>query len=183
MGSEILSWLRRRRERAQWIETEATALIRDLGIGAYAEARRNEREANTIKAARDWNHVAVAIARRTCEAVGVDASGRMASDAIFASLLQASAAPRAPLLDEGQIDELRRIVSDEPPAQFRLQFLGAAPDNGPTVVGEVGVQATDVATAVRQAIHIPWPPLAIGFRLIDQEGREVFGRQQGDRRS
>lgn len=174
----MLSWLHRRRERAKWIEAEAAALIRDLGVMAYAEARRNEREANTIKAARDWNRIALAIARNTSGRVGFDSASRMAADANFAYSYSEKSAPptRAPFPELEQLHELKRVVPDEPPAQFRLQFLATIPQIGPTILGEVGVRATDFATAVRQAIHVPWPPGATGFRVIDQEGREVFGR-------
>jgi len=39
----MLSWLRRRRERADRIDAEAGALMRDLGVDAYVEARQRER--------------------------------------------------------------------------------------------------------------------------------------------
>ena len=44
----MLGWLRRRRERTAWVEAEAEALSRELGVEAYSEARRREREANSI---------------------------------------------------------------------------------------------------------------------------------------
>ena len=40
--TEMLSWLRRRRETAERIDVEADALIGELGVEAYAEARRRE---------------------------------------------------------------------------------------------------------------------------------------------
>ncbi len=33
--------------------------------------------------------------------------------------------------------------------------------------------------AVREAAGLDWPPRALGFRLIDREGREIFGRDRG----
>jgi hypothetical protein len=42
--SEMLSWLRRRREIAERIDSEADVLIGELGVEAYAEARRREYE-------------------------------------------------------------------------------------------------------------------------------------------
>ena len=44
--SEMLSWLRRRRETAERIDAEADALIGELGVEAYAEARRREYESS-----------------------------------------------------------------------------------------------------------------------------------------
>ena len=38
----MFSWLRRRREIAERIDAEADALIGELGVEAYAEARRRE---------------------------------------------------------------------------------------------------------------------------------------------
>ena len=38
----MLSWLRRRRETAERIDAEADVLIGELGVDAYAEARRRE---------------------------------------------------------------------------------------------------------------------------------------------
>ena len=178
----MLGWLRRRRERTAWVEAEAEALSRELGVEAYSEARRREREANSIAEARQYNRVALAIAGRTCSAVG--AGARMASDALLASTFETPARRQgAPLPDEGQIGEIRSAASDGTLAQFRLQFLAVADDRTLKVVKEHEVHASDVPGAIRQAVQIEWPPQAIGFKLIDQAGHEVFGRQNGDRGS
>jgi hypothetical protein len=42
----MLSWLRRRRESAERIDAEADVLIGELGVEAYAEARRREYESS-----------------------------------------------------------------------------------------------------------------------------------------
>ena len=42
----MLSWLRRRRETAERIDAEADVLIGELGVEAYAEARRREYESS-----------------------------------------------------------------------------------------------------------------------------------------
>ena len=42
----MLFWLRRRRETAERIGAEADALIGELGVKAYAEARRREYESS-----------------------------------------------------------------------------------------------------------------------------------------
>ena len=89
----------------------------------------------------------------------------------------------ASFLDEGQIDETRSAACDEALTRFRLQFLAVADDRTLQVVKENEVRARDAPQAIRQAVQIEWPPQAIGFKLIDQDGHEVFGRQNGDRGS
>jgi hypothetical protein len=65
--------------------------------------------------------------------------------------------------------------------QFRVQFFGVPTDCAPTILGEISLPALNAATAIREAAHITWPPRAIGFCLIDSDGRAVFGRQIADR--
>ena len=55
--SEMLSWLRRRRETAERIDAEADALIGELGVEAYAEARRREYESSGDAIALWWSRV------------------------------------------------------------------------------------------------------------------------------
>jgi hypothetical protein len=75
------SWLRRRRERLERVEAEANALILDLGATAYSQARRREHEASSDAMAREWNRVALAVARKTGQTLGLNASTRIAIDA------------------------------------------------------------------------------------------------------
>lgn len=49
--------MRTRRERANWIDVEAAALVRVFGHGAYAEARKKVREAGDLSAIRYWDAV------------------------------------------------------------------------------------------------------------------------------
>ena len=79
MGSEMLSWLRRRRERTKRTDAKADALIRAFGADAYLEARQRERGADSEVAAQEWSYVALAIARKTGKRVGLDTATRMAS--------------------------------------------------------------------------------------------------------
>ena len=65
---------------------------------------------------------------------------------------------------------------------FPIQFVAAAPDHGSTTLKEVEVQAADVSSAIIAAASLKWPPRTIGLRILDREGREVFGRQKADRR-
>ena len=73
------SWLRRRRERLE--RAEADAVILDLGATAYSQAPRREHEASSNAMAREWNRVALAVARKTGQTVGLNASTRIAMDA------------------------------------------------------------------------------------------------------
>ena len=110
----MLRWLRRRRERLERIEAEADALILNLGVEAYAEARRRQREASSDAMAREWNRVALAVARKTSKRAGLDTTTRMAMDADFSRLLEAVASSPGPALPElGPVDELLQVVSVE----------------------------------------------------------------------
>ena len=71
-GSEMLSWLRRRRQAERLAQADAEALIRDHGAEAYREARQRERDVilpdGTTHAGRTpahWRRVALIVARMT----------------------------------------------------------------------------------------------------------------------
>ncbi len=173
----MLGWLRRRRETAERIDAQAEALMRRYAIRAYAEARRRECAAKTKVEAQNWSRVALMIAHKTGKRVGLDTSTRMASDAIFAySHLEPSvSSPRAHNPELDPLDELGRFVSEDPRRrQYRIQFLGAETDHGSPILAEVEVLALDVSTAMREAARTPWPPGAIGFRLVDPGGRDAL---------
>ena len=53
----MLSWPRRRDERAGRIDAEADVLIGELGVEAYAEARRREYESSDDALALRWNRI------------------------------------------------------------------------------------------------------------------------------
>ena len=100
-STEILSWLRRRRERSRRIDADSDMLIRELGSEAYSEARIMQRRANSTDERRKWRDVALAVARETGKRVGLDTATRMARDA---------SEPQSPKLDP--IDELKRLIRD-----------------------------------------------------------------------
>jgi hypothetical protein len=81
MRPEILSWLRRRRERARRIDADSEMLIRELGAEAFAEARMMERRAKSSDEGRRWRDIALTVARKTGKRVGLDTATRMALDA------------------------------------------------------------------------------------------------------
>jgi hypothetical protein len=91
----------------------------------------------------------------------------------------ASRKPRS-LSELRRADELTRAVSAETHL-FRIQYVGAAPDRGSTTLKEVEVQVADVSAAIIAAASLEWPR-TIGLRILDPEGREVFGRQKAGRR-
>jgi hypothetical protein len=68
------------------------------------------------------------------------------------------------------------------PQQFRLQFYGVATDRGPAILLETPIQAGDASAAIHAAAQAAWPANAIGLRIVDREGREVFDRLKADRR-
>ena len=178
----MLSWLPRRRARIESIEAEAEALIRDLGEAAYCEARRREHEASSDEIARDWGFVALAVARLIGRRKDVDPLVRLAMNAVLVPDREVAASRKPRSLSELRpADEVTHVLAATT-HPFRIQFVGAAPDRGPTTLTEVEIQVADVSAAIVAAANIAWPPRTIGLRILDREGREVFGRQKADRR-
>ncbi len=79
------------------------------------------------------------------------------------------------------LDELERVLAARP-QRYRLQFFSVGADLGPTVLSETEIQAADASEAIRDAIAANWPPRAVGLRLLDLEGREIFERLKADLR-
>ena len=79
------------------------------------------------------------------------------------------------------MDELERVLAARP-QRFRLQFFGVGADHGPAVLTETEIQAADASGAIREATAANWPPRAVGLRLLDLEGREIFERLKADLR-
>jgi hypothetical protein len=172
----MFSWLRRRRgERAERIDAEADALIGELGVEAYAEARRREYESSNDALALRWNRIALAVGRKSGKLVGLDTSTRMAMNAVFAPDREHRRARARP---SSQGDELKGILALKP---FRIQLISVASDRGPPIVTELEIQASDASGAIVAAAKIAMPPRTIGLRILDSGGREVFNRRRGDR--
>ena len=177
----MLRWLRLRRQKAEQIEAEADALIAGFGIEAYAEARLRARHANDFAGARYWGRVADAIARKACDGFGRDPEAQAA--ALSATRLERAFPPAlrtAEAEGEGPVADGPGAPSEGAfRAPFRLQFLGLGPDGGRVVLSEAPLAEAGVADAIRNAGRLEWPPLAIGFRLFDADGREVLaGRSE-----
>src|SRR5208337_3749722 len=127
-------WPPRRRARIESIDAEADALIRDLGAAAYSEARRREYEASSDAIAKDWDRVALAVARKTGLPVGPGAPGRTAK------ALRDAAAPLARMRPvPSEADDPKRVL-DERPQPFRVQYVGAPSDRGASVLKDVEIQ-------------------------------------------
>jgi hypothetical protein len=60
--------------------------------------------------------------------------------------------------------------------RFRVRYFGRFEP-----LHDVEISARDTATAIRAAREAQWPPKAIGFRLVDIEGREVFEQLKSER--
>ena len=176
----MLPWLPRRRARMESIESEAEALVHDLGEAAYDEARRREHEASSDEIARDWGFVAVAVARLIGRRRDVDPLVRLAMNAVLLPDREETAS-RKPRSVSGPADEATDVLAAAM-RPFRIQFVGAAPDRGPTTLTEVEIQAANVSSAIVAAANVPWPSRTIALRILDGEGREVFGRRKGERR-
>jgi len=71
------------------------------------------------------------------------------------------------------------LVSRSP--QFRVQFVGRRPDSDSSILKEVGIEATDVSSAIVAAAKETFPPKTTGLRILDREGREVFARTKAAR--
>jgi hypothetical protein len=111
-GSEMLSWLRRRRESAGRIEAKAGDLVRGFGADAYSEARLREQHAGGLAERKQWSAIALAIARMTGKRVGLDTATRMTMDADYSTDSEASGgSPRAATPEIDPIAELKRIIS------------------------------------------------------------------------
>jgi hypothetical protein len=175
-------WLSGRRARNQRIEAEADALIRDLGDGAFHEARRREHEASSDAIAGDWAEVALAVARKTCSRIGLDFSSQLAMNTFFVLDREpGEARERRAHSKPGPIDEPKRDAVPTP-QPFRIQFIGATAGAGPPILREVEIRASDVSAAIIAAAMAPWPRKTIALRILDREGQEVFGRQKAERR-
>jgi hypothetical protein len=181
-----MSWLPRRRARIGRIgaEAEADALIREQGVEAFYAARQREHEALSNNTVKYWSRIALAVASRTGKRAVADAVIPTVSETNFAPDCS-SGVPLPRTLQAhsefGQVDELKRTLTRKL-QPFRIQFVGVARDCGPVTLKEVNIRVTNVSSAIIAAANLVWPPHTTGLRILDSEGREVFGRKKADRR-
>jgi hypothetical protein len=174
----MVSWASRRRARLERIDAEAETLIRDLGDGAYHEARRREHEASSDAIAQDWAMVARAVARQTGSRIGLNISTQLEMNTFFVLDREPGETRRPRSFAEGE-PEPRLDQHDVPtPQPFRIQFFGAKTDSGQSILREVEIRASDVSAAIIAAATASWPPKTVALRILDRQGHEVFGREK-----
>ena len=149
-------------ERIERIHEAAGRLISEFGVEAAAEARRREREVNSIEAARDWKGVASVIARRTPKQAALDA-------ATGPSPMEVPPVAEPMWNDFGSTEGVPIHIC-------------ATPDQGQSNLTERQIEAEDTSAAIVAAANTEWPPLTVGLRILDREGREVFAREKVRRR-
>ena len=171
------TWAPSKRARNERIDAEAEALIRDLGDQAYHEARRREHEASSDTIAEDWALVAKAIARKTGSRVGLNLSTQLEMNTFFV-LDREPGVPRKARPRPEPEPEHQPKLGVPTPQPFRIQFMGAGTDARPSILREDEIRASDVSAAIIAAAIAAWPPHTIALRILDREGREVFGRQK-----
>jgi hypothetical protein len=159
---------------------DANQLIASFRVRAYSEARRRQREAGASEAAAHWSQVSNLIARRAGERGGDKSCALTELDGEVADR-GGTARAAVQLFEVDPVDELERILAGRP-HRFRLQFFGVGADHGPAVLTETEIRAADTSGAIRDAIAANWPPRAVGLRLLDLEGREIFERLKADLR-
>ena len=161
-------------------EADSGRLIAGFGCGAYAEARRRQRQTRASEAGAHWAHVASLIARRTGEPRDGEFPARAKPDAGLAGGGENLPGPwPIRFFEVDPLDELERVLGVRLQC-FRLQFFGAGPDLGPLVLGETEIEAPDASGAIRAAAQAAWPTRAVGLRVLDLEGREIFERLKAD---
>jgi hypothetical protein len=174
----MTTWAPSKRARSERIEAEADGLIRDLGDCAYQEARRREHEASSDAIAEDWALVAKAIARKTGTRVGLNLSTQLAMNTFFVLDREPGVAHKPRPRPEPESERQPKVAGVPTPQPFRIQFMGAGTDSGPSVLREDEIRASDVSAAIIAAAIAAWPPHTIALRILDREGHEVFGRQK-----
>ena len=171
-------WPPRRGARIDSVNAEADALIRDFGAAAYSEARRREHEASSDAIAKDWERVALAIARKLTADTGSLDSERMAARVALVpdrDPASPSSTRSRRIHESGE----RAGSSVESTHQlFRIQYAGPKTGEGPSILKEVEVQVANVSAAIVEAANLIWPRGTTALRILDHDGREVFERHR-----
>jgi hypothetical protein len=169
-------------ESAETPLADANLLIASFRLRAYSEARQRQRQSAAPEAVAHWRQVAGIIARLSGERRDDESSTRTELHAKVARGGGAlGARPPVRFFEVDPLDELERVLAARP-QRFRLQFFGVGADHGPAVLTETEMQALDASDAIREAVAAKWPPRAVGLRLLDFEGREIFERLKADLR-
>jgi hypothetical protein len=156
-------------------------LIASFRLRAYAEARRRQQQAPAPQAIH-WGHVARLIARRMDEPRDAQPPSSPKRDVRVVGRGESVPAPwPIRFFEVDPLDELERVLAVKPQC-FRLQFFGVGPNLEPAVLTETEIQAADASGAIYAAVEATWPPRAVGLRVLDLEGREIFERLKADLR-
>ena len=168
-------------EIAETPSADAERLMTTFRVRAYSEARLRQRRAAAPEAAAHWGQVANLIARRASDRSD-EPSTRTELDARVARRArELGVRPAVGFFEVDPLAELERILAVRL-QRFRLQFFGFGADLGPAVLAETEIQSSDATSAIREAVETNWPPRAVGLRLLDLEGREIFERLKADLR-
>jgi hypothetical protein len=168
-------------EIAETPRADAERLIETFRVRAYSEARQRQRQATAPGAASHWAQVANLVARRMDGRRGDETSTGTEDAKIADRSRERGIRPAVGFFEVDPLDELERVLAARS-QRFRLQFFCVAVDLGPTVLSETEIQAADASEAIREAVATSWPPRAVGLRLLDLEGREIFERLKADLR-
>jgi hypothetical protein len=169
-------------ETAETPEADADRLIAAFRLRAYSEARRRQRQAQASDAVAHWSEVARLIARRSGEASDTRSQPQTEGDVDLAGAREDLPRPwPIRFFEVDPLDELERVLAVKP-QRFRLQFFGVGADLGPAILTETEIQAPDASGAILAAAQAIWPPRAVGLRVLDLEGREIFERLKADMR-
>jgi hypothetical protein len=179
----MVSWAPNRRARAERIEAEAEALIRDLGDGAYHEARRREHEASSDPIADDWAEVARAVARQTGSRVGLDISTQLEMNTFFVMDRDPGGAGKRRSFAEAGPGHQPDPNEAPSPESYRIQFIGVGTGGEESLLKEVEIRASDVSAAIIAAAAAAWPPKTIALRILERGGNMVFWREKTGRRT
>ena len=139
-------------------------------------------EASSDAIAKDWEGVALAIARKLTADVEPQASDwRAARVALVPDRDPASPLARQVRPAPRPVDEAGSTL-EAIPQRFRIQCAGAPTGHGPSILKEVEVQVLDVSAAIVEAANLVWPHGTVALRILDRDGREVFERHRSERR-
>jgi hypothetical protein len=100
------------------------------------------------------------VARKTGRRIDLDPSTRMAMNAVFSPDRKPAERKPLPPSELAPLDELKCVIAAKP-QPFRIQFVGAAPDRGLSILGEVEIQALDVSDAVVAAATLAFLPKTV----------------------
>ena len=102
-------------------------------------------------------------------------------NAVFAPDREPDERKPRPHWEAAPLDKPERILAEKP-QPFRIQFVGAAPSRGLTILREVEIQASGVSAAIVAAAKLAFPPKTVALRNVDREGQPVLERHKTDRR-